>query len=112
MLLCVFMNQPYMNYYFTALVSFWYTVVYVVMALPPRIDVTSPDRTFRDFGCGAFKIVVLAVMIALLSYSEVRISCTTYLSSSANVCIGSTSGHANRNFVSLGRNARNREAIR
>ena len=32
-ILCLVMNQPYINYYFVPLISFWFTVAYLALCL-------------------------------------------------------------------------------
>ncbi len=35
--LCLAMGRAYQAYYFVPLISFWFTVQYVVMATPPKV---------------------------------------------------------------------------
>jgi len=42
-ILCLVMNRPYQFYYFVPLVTFWFVVSYVTMAVWPRITTTSVD---------------------------------------------------------------------
>jgi len=51
-MLCLVMNRPYQFYYFVPLVSFWFTVVYVALALPPRLpSFHSADSKYRTIYC-------------------------------------------------------------
>lgn len=70
-LLCLVMGQPYMNYYFVVLVSFWYTVLHLVMASPPHLTDAGQERTSSDFARAALKITIVTVTIGLLSNFEV-----------------------------------------
>lgn len=39
--LCLCMNRPYQSYYFVPLVSFWFLVVWLTMAIVPQVTSTS-----------------------------------------------------------------------
>jgi hypothetical protein len=41
--ICLFMNRPYQSYYFVSLVSFWYLIVYIVLAIPPKVSAAICD---------------------------------------------------------------------
>lgn len=69
-LLCLVMNQPYMNYYFITLVTFWFTVLHVALTLPPTIGGRGVDRTMADYGRAMFKIALIAACVVVLSLSE------------------------------------------
>ncbi|ESN92156.1 hypothetical protein HELRODRAFT_89851, partial [Helobdella robusta] len=67
-LLCLSMNRPYQFYYFVPLVTFWFIVIFIVMALPPR---SSSSMSISSFFWIFLKIVGLAVVVTLLYSSEV-----------------------------------------
>ena len=35
--LCLAMNRPYQEYYFVPLISFWFSMQYLLMAIPPVV---------------------------------------------------------------------------
>ncbi len=39
--LCLAMNRPYQTYYFVPLISFWFSMQYLLMALPPTVSCVS-----------------------------------------------------------------------
>lgn len=43
--LCLCMNRPYQFYYYVPLISFWYGMIYFVLALPPHITSHSIDAS-------------------------------------------------------------------
>ncbi|MCL4129025.1 UNVERIFIED_CONTAM: hypothetical protein GTU68_015899 [Idotea baltica] len=72
--LCLVMNQPYQFYYYVPMVSFWYTIFHVTMALPPRLRrppyANSEHSPFDYFYC-IMKLVALGGFITILYMSEV-----------------------------------------
>ena len=70
-LICLCMNRPYQSYYFVPLVSFWYLVVYVVLALPPRASTASLDTKSMAYCYILVKFICLFVAITVLYMSEV-----------------------------------------
>ena len=73
--LCVIMNRPYQFYYYVPMVSFWYTIFHVTMALPPRLNapshVNSEHSPFNYFYC-IIKLIALGGFITIFYLSEVR----------------------------------------
>lgn len=41
--LCFVMNRPYQFYYFVPLVSYWFIVVYITMAIWPQVTAASTE---------------------------------------------------------------------
>ncbi len=37
-MLCLAMNEPYQTYYFVPLISFWFSLQYAMMAVPPVVS--------------------------------------------------------------------------
>lgn len=64
--LCLCMNRPYQFYYFVPLMSFWYCVLYVILALPPQITAQSCEQK------GSYQYLYLALkVISLLALSTI-----------------------------------------
>ncbi|KAK4300437.1 hypothetical protein Pmani_027363 [Petrolisthes manimaculis] len=72
-LLCLTMNRPYQFYYFVPLVSFWYTVLHLTLALPPRLALSRPGPEASPFNYlySVVKFVGLGGFITVLFLSEV-----------------------------------------
>ncbi|XP_055704657.1 N-acetylneuraminate 9-O-acetyltransferase isoform X1 [Phlebotomus papatasi] len=70
-LLCLCMNRPYQFYYFVPLISFWYCMIYVVLALPPHITAATVDANPYQYLYLAAKFVTLLGVITILFMSEV-----------------------------------------
>lgn len=75
--ICLCMNRPYQSYYFVPLVTFWYLVVYAVLALPPKVSSTICDTKPIAYFYIILKFVGLFSVITILYLSEVRWSRTT-----------------------------------
>lgn len=64
--LCLCMNRPYQFYYFVPLMSFWYCVLYFILALPPHITAQSCEQK------GSYQYLYLALkVISLLALSTI-----------------------------------------
>nr|CAD7458913.1 unnamed protein product [Timema tahoe] len=70
-LLCLCMNRPYQFYYFVPLVSFWFLMVYLVLALPPQVTATSSKSNPLQYLYLVLKFVGLFSVITILYMSEV-----------------------------------------
>jgi len=69
--ICLCMNRSYQSYYFIPLVSFWYLVVYVVLALPPRVNAATCQNNFIGYFYIIMKFLCLFAVITVLHMSEV-----------------------------------------
>lgn len=69
--LCLCMNRPYQFYYFVPLMSFWYMMVYVVLALPPVITAQSSENNVIQYFYLVIKFVCFFSVITILFMSEV-----------------------------------------
>jgi hypothetical protein len=70
-LLCAVMNRPYQFYYFAPLVSFWYLVIYLTLALPPRVSEKSVENSSLPYFYVVVKLVALFSIISLFYLSQV-----------------------------------------
>ncbi|KAF9410910.1 hypothetical protein HW555_010152 [Spodoptera exigua] len=72
--LCLTMNRPYQFYSFVPLVSFWYTLMFVIFALPPHITPSSShtveSRPYQYLYI-TIKVIGLLVIVTVLYMSEV-----------------------------------------
>ncbi|CAF4926844.1 unnamed protein product [Pieris macdunnoughi] len=72
--LCLTMNRPYQFYSFIPLVSFWYTLMYAILALPPHIAPlsthTAESKPYQYIIIG-MKVVGLLSVVTVLFLSEV-----------------------------------------
>ncbi|XP_049707884.2 N-acetylneuraminate 9-O-acetyltransferase [Helicoverpa armigera] len=72
--LCLTMNRPYQFYSFIPLVSFWYTLMFAIFALPPHITPSSThtiESKPYQYLYIAVKIIGLLVIVTILYMSEV-----------------------------------------
>lgn len=69
--LCFTMNRPYQFYYFVPLVSFWYIVIFVFMAMPPHVTALSSEACPVQYLYVILKFVALLAVISLFYLSEV-----------------------------------------
>lgn len=82
--ICFCMNRPYQSYYFVPLVSFWYLVVYIVLAVPPKVSSAICDAKPVAYLYIVVKFVALFAGIALLHLSQVIESIFLWFSYRAN----------------------------
>ncbi|XP_059058073.1 N-acetylneuraminate 9-O-acetyltransferase [Achroia grisella] len=72
--LCLTMNRPYQFYSFIPLVSFWYTLMFVIFALPPHITQASShtveSRPYQYLYI-TLKVIGLLTIVTVLYMSEV-----------------------------------------
>jgi hypothetical protein len=66
------MNRPYQFYYFVPLVSFWFLMVYLVLALPPQVTAASSESNPLQYLYLVLKFVGLFSVITILYMSEVN----------------------------------------
>lgn len=70
--LCLCMNRPYQFYYFVPLMSFWYCVLYVILAIPPQITAQSCEQKGSyQYVYLALKVISLFAISTILFISEV-----------------------------------------
>lgn len=67
--LCLSMNRSYQHYYFIPLVTFWFTIIYLVMRIKPIKSPNQPTPT--DHFWILFKLSLLIGSVTLLYLSEV-----------------------------------------
>ena len=48
--LCFVMNRPYQDYYFVPLISFWFSMQYLLMAIPPVVSTSVRGEVIEDGG--------------------------------------------------------------
>lgn len=71
--LCLCMNRPYQFYYYVPLISFWFALIYFVLALPPHItahNVENGNSSYLYLYL-VLKCVCLMAVITILYMSEV-----------------------------------------
>ena len=64
--LCLIMGRPYQFYYFVPLVTFWFVVVYAVMALWPRVTGARVKGEY-DFSDQVLPVMILLCLFKLAS---------------------------------------------
>lgn len=65
------MNRNYQFYYFVPLITFWYTVMHLTMAIIPKVNGRNAERTPINNLYMVFKFVALLSIITVLYMSEV-----------------------------------------
>lgn len=69
--LCLCMNRPYQFYYFVPLISFWFVIIYFVLALPPQITSSNSDSNPYKYLYLVLKFIGLSIVITIFYMSEV-----------------------------------------
>ncbi|KAG1682096.1 N-acetylneuraminate 9-O-acetyltransferase [Nymphon striatum] len=69
--LCLCMNRPYQSYYFVPLVSFWFLVVWVTMAILPQVTSAGCEANNLHYLYMIVKILCAFGVITILYMSEV-----------------------------------------
>ncbi|XP_050421478.1 N-acetylneuraminate 9-O-acetyltransferase isoform X2 [Adelges cooleyi] len=69
--LCICMNRPYQFYFYIPLVSFWFTVLYLLLVCPPRVTSASSEIRPAQYLYVILKILVFLIFINILYMSEV-----------------------------------------
>lgn len=69
--LCLCMNRPYQFYYFVPLISFWFVIIYFVLALPPQITSSNVDSNPYKYLYLVLKFIGLSIVITIFYMSEV-----------------------------------------
>jgi N-acetylneuraminate 9-O-acetyltransferase len=70
-ILCFAMNRPYQFYFFAPLVSFWFSITYLVFSLPPRITAQTVEINSYHYVYLVIKFICLLSIITILYMSEV-----------------------------------------
>lgn len=69
--LCLCMNRPYQFYYFVPLISFWFVIIYFVLALPPQITSASVENNPYKYFYLVLKFICLLIVVTIFYMSEV-----------------------------------------
>lgn len=70
-MLCVGMNRPYQEYYFVPLISFWFSLQYLILAIPPKITSQSCESQPMHYFYFILKVLAMLGIISILYISEV-----------------------------------------
>ncbi|XP_046659360.1 LOW QUALITY PROTEIN: N-acetylneuraminate 9-O-acetyltransferase [Homalodisca vitripennis] len=70
-ILCLCMNRPYQFYYYVPVVSFWFSLLYLVLVAPPRVTAASCEHNPLHYLYLVLKLVGLFSFIIMLYMSEV-----------------------------------------
>ena len=73
--MCLCMNRPYQSYYFVPLVTFWYLIVYAVLAMPPKVNAKICEANRVAYAYIIAKLAILFICIVLLHLSQVISRC-------------------------------------
>ncbi|XP_026562072.1 N-acetylneuraminate 9-O-acetyltransferase isoform X4 [Pseudonaja textilis] len=68
--LCIVMDRSYQFYYFVPLVTFWFLIIYVTLALWPQIILKKANGSFFWHSSLLLKLGFLFICIYFLAYSE------------------------------------------
>ncbi|KAL7976638.1 hypothetical protein Chor_008587, partial [Crotalus horridus] len=68
--LCIVMDRSYQFYYFVPLVTFWFLIIYITLALWPQIILKKANGSFFWHSGVLLKLGFLFVCIYFLAYSE------------------------------------------
>lgn len=69
--LCLCMNRPYQFYYYVPLISFWFGLIYFVLAIPPHISAHNVENNAAQYLYLVLKCICLLTVITVLYMSEV-----------------------------------------
>ncbi|XP_030741031.1 N-acetylneuraminate 9-O-acetyltransferase isoform X1 [Echinops telfairi] len=68
--LCIVMDRPYQFYYFVPLVTVWFTIIYITLALWPQIIQKKANGNCFWHFCLLLKLAFLLLCICFLAYSQ------------------------------------------
>lgn len=69
--LCLCMNRPYQFYYYVPLISFWFALVWIVLAMPPQVTAQTVSENGAQLLYLVAKVVCLFGVATVLYMSEV-----------------------------------------
>ncbi|XP_055013995.1 N-acetylneuraminate 9-O-acetyltransferase-like [Boleophthalmus pectinirostris] len=70
LVLCAVMDRPYQFYYFVPLVTFWFMIIYIVLAMWPQIVQKKVSISALWYLGILLKLVGLVLLICLFAYSQ------------------------------------------
>uniref|UniRef100_U5EYQ3 Putative conserved plasma membrane protein n=1 Tax=Corethrella appendiculata TaxID=1370023 RepID=U5EYQ3_9DIPT len=70
-ILCLCMNRPYQFYFFVPLLSFWYCMIYFLLAIPPHVTSQSSENNPYQYLYVVLKFICILSIITILYMSEV-----------------------------------------
>ncbi|XP_052900970.1 N-acetylneuraminate 9-O-acetyltransferase [Anopheles moucheti] len=70
-ILCLCMNRPYQFYFFVPLLSFWYSIMYLMLSLPPRITAQIAETNPYQYLYVVVKFITMLATVTVLYMSEV-----------------------------------------